>query len=538
MTKKIMTTEEAMKILNSEPRNHKMKIMEETIENLNSEPQNSKPRTSKEVLAQLNELGKERKRKSAIEAEKLAQKKAEELAIAEVEKKAQEARNLDIAKEKKMLWEQKIAKKDQEILDNQNPEMQTAYYELITTEKPKNEGLSAFEAVLSIGLDVTELWYDQDGKAGITVSVNGHYEHYFVASDSFKDIIYSQSFKVNNTGLRKSTYNEILENISSICKYHGKLSTSHLRIAENNGKTYIDLVNDKWEAIEVDEFGWRIVNPKNVKFIRTKNMRSQCTPEKGGSIEELKKFINLEKNEDFILLVGFILKCLDPHSPYPILAFIGQQGSGKSETSQMIISLVAPSHVPMLPMPSSERDFLIAAKNNHIFAIDNVSNISKNQSDWICRLATNSGFTTRKLFTDSEESTMFLSRPLVLNGINDIVNRPDLIDRTLVINLPQISEEIRCTKQLLWKEFNDNKPRILGAFCDGLSSAMRYLSLVELTKNPRMMDFAQFVTAAEVAFKWEYETFLSAYLENIEDIYRILKNYKLSIFFSGARGRT
>jgi hypothetical protein len=246
-------------------------------------------------------------------------------------------------------------------------------------------------------------------------------------------------------------------------------------------------------------------------------MRSQCTPEKGGSIEELKKFINLEKNEDFILLVGFILKCLDPHSPYPILALIGQQGSGKSETSQMIISLVAPSHVPMLPMPSSERDFLIAAKNNHIFAIDNVSNISKNQSDWIFRLATNSGFTTRKLFTDSEESTMFLSRPLVLNGINDIVNRPDLIDRTLVINLPQINEEIRCTKQLLWKEFNDNKPRILGALCDGLSRAMRYLSLVELTKNPRMMDFAQFATAAEVAFKWEYETFLTAYLENIEE---------------------
>jgi hypothetical protein len=49
-------------------------------------------------------------------------------------------------------------------------------------------------------------------------------------------------------------------------------------------------------------------------------------------------------------------------------------------------------------------------------------------SDALCRLATGGSFAVRQLYTDDEEVLFEASRPILLNGIEDVICRPDLGD--------------------------------------------------------------------------------------------------------------
>jgi hypothetical protein len=49
-------------------------------------------------------------------------------------------------------------------------------------------------------------------------------------------------------------------------------------------------------------------------------------------------------------------------------------------------------------------------------------------SDTLCRLATGGGFAVRQLYTDQNEVLFDAARPVILNGVEDIVTRPDLAD--------------------------------------------------------------------------------------------------------------
>src|SRR5262249_187780 len=64
-------------------------------------------------------------------------------------------------------------------------------------------------------------------------------------------------------------------------------------------------------------------------------------------------------------------------------------------------------------------------------------------SDALCRLSTGGGFSTRELYSDSDEKIFDSMRPVILNGIGDIVTMPDLLDRCIVLQLPIIPEHKR-----------------------------------------------------------------------------------------------
>ena len=59
------------------------------------------------------------------------------------------------------------------------------------------------------------------------------------------------------------------------------------------------------------------------------------------------------------------------------------------------------------------------------------------------RLATGGGLATRELYTDDEEALFDATRPIILNGIEDFVARPDLGDRTVLLTLENIPDHRR-----------------------------------------------------------------------------------------------
>jgi hypothetical protein len=269
--------------------------------------------------------------------------------------------------------------------------------------------------------------------------------------------------------------------------------------------------------VEIGADGWRIVAEPPVRFRRPSGLLPLPRPEAGGSVEELRPFVNVATDDDWHLLVGWLLHTLRPTGPYAVLGLHGEQGSAKSTTSKVLRMLVDPNVALVRAEPRELRDFMIAANNSLVVAFDNLSYLQAWQSDALCRLATGGGFATRELYTDAEEVIFETMRPVLLNGIGEAATRSDLIDRSVLLDLPNVPEDARRDEETFWAEFERVRPHILGALLNTTATAIRMLPVTHLERKPRMADFALWVTAAESALGWEPGSFLRAYETNRQE---------------------
>jgi hypothetical protein len=156
---------------------------------------------------------------------------------------------------------------------------------------------------------------------------------------------------------------------------------------------------------------------------------------------------------------------------------------------------------------------MIAANNGHLLAFDNLSGLSPWLSDALCRLASGGSFAVRQLYTNDEEVLFKAARPILLNGIEDVIGRADLADRVIFLTLAPIGEEHRRSDAELWRDFEGARPQILGALLDAAAHGLGALGCVQLERLPRMADFALWATACESAL-WPAGTFTRTYAAN------------------------
>ncbi|TCP39084.1 hypothetical protein [Rhodovulum marinum] len=183
---------------------------------------------------------------------------------------------------------------------------------------------------------------------------------------------------------------------------------------------------------------------KEPRFKRAPSMAALPVPIAGsGDLDALRAFVNVGTDRDFRLMVSWLLGCLRPSGPYPLLILTGEQGSAKSTTSKVLRALVDPSTLETRSFPGDERGLVIAAQGAHVLVFDNLSRIKPSMADALCRLATGGGFATRKLHSDADEVLVDATRPCILNGIPDLSERADLADRAIALTLPTISERHR-----------------------------------------------------------------------------------------------
>src|SRR5207302_9585929 len=248
---------------------------------------------------------------------------------------------------------------------------------------------------------------------------------------------------------------------------------------------YLDLGDEKWRAVEIDATGWRVIDNPPVRFRRAAGMKPLLIPVKGGSVETLRSFLNVQSDADFVLVVAWTLACLRNHGPYPVIVLSGEQGSAKSTFSAILRSLLDPNTAPLRALPREDRALSIAASNGHLLAFANVSGLAAWISDTLCRLATGGGFAVRQLYTDQDEVLFDAARPVILNGIEEIVTRPDLADRALFMTLEPIPEERRRPEQELWAAFEAERPRILGVLLDAVVEGLKRLPVGEADRAGR-----------------------------------------------------
>jgi hypothetical protein len=224
-------------------------------------------------------------------------------------------------------------------------------------------------------------------------------------------------------------------------------------------------------------------------------MLSLPEPVHGGSLQQLRRFVNAKGNDAWLLLLGWLLAALRRRGPFPLLSLRGEQGTAKTTLGKMIQRLIDPSAIDLRSQPKEVRDLMIAGNNGWLVAYDNLSSLPQWLSDALCRLATGGGFGTRLLYTDDEEQLFNALRPVLVTSITDVIVAGDLLDRTVSVELEPIADTERRTEQELWAEFDLVRPAILGALLDAMSGGLRTLPTLKLDRMPRMADSAWWAEA-------------------------------------------
>ena len=393
----------------------------------------------------------------------------------------------------------------------------TALDGAIAEESGEAGGRGPTQADILIELaQAAELFHAPDGTGSADLDIKGHRETWPIRAKGFRRWLVRRFFEQTGGAQSSEALQSALNVIEAKAHFDAPERTVHVRVGGLDGRLYLDLGDDTWRAVEIDAAGWRVIDNPPVRFRRAAGMRALPAPIAGGSVEALRSFLNVRSDTDFVLVVAWALACLRNRGPYPVLVLSGEQGSAKSTFSAILRALLDPNTAPLRALPREDRDLFIAASNGHALAFDNVSGLPAWISDTLCRLATGGGFAVRQLYSDQDEVLFDAARPVILNGIEDIVTRPDLADRALFLTLESIPEERRRPEQELWAAFDAERPRILGALLDAVAKGLAILPQTRLDKLPRMADFALWATACETAL-WPAGTFWSAYCGNRDE---------------------
>jgi hypothetical protein len=377
-------------------------------------------------------------------------------------------------------------------------------------EEEEDTGTTAADKLVRLGRKA-HLFTNELQEAFASFPVNYHREIAKVTSKSFKLWLIREYFTAEGTAPPTDSLNAALGTLQAIAMFEGETHNLHVRVAELGDDFYYDLADKNWRVVRVTSEGCEVLEKAPLLFLRFKNTKEQVVPNFDGDLRKILKHCRVNNEDDQILLLVYIVSCLVPSIPHPVLVLAGEKGSAKSTTIRMVRSIVDPAPKELLSMPNSIQDLAICLYSNYMPSFDNMDTLSGEKSDMLCVASTGGGISRRMLYTDDEEIILHFKRCPTLNGINVVTTKPDLADRALFLELERIPKEERKTERQIWQEFDADRADIIGGALTALSKAMAIMPEVELDKLNRMADFTAWGYAIAEALGIGGERFLEAY---------------------------
>lgn len=350
------------------------------------------------------------------------------------------------------------------------------------------------------------------------VPIDEHWEVLSLKSGKFKKLLTKLYYEKQQSAPSSDGLNEALKVLDMKASFSNQQYKLQKRIAELKGEVFYDLCDTKWRAIKINKQGCSLETSPPILFTRNPNMDEQVEPNLSIQPEELlqlvKKHFRFKKESDAVLFATYLVTCFIPEIAHVILVLFGEKGAAKSTTMRMVKKIVDPAKQDLLSMPNSKSDLAISISNNYMPCFDNLDALSAEKSDLLCMASTGGAFTKRTLYSDSDETILQFKRCIGLNGINIVATRPDLLDRSVLIELERISKNERKPELQIWRAFEQDIPKFLGAIFNTLSKAMQTHENVSLEEAGRMADFTYWGYAIAEAMGIDGEQFLTAYLTN------------------------
>ena len=356
-------------------------------------------------------------------------------------------------------------------------------------------------------------WHSPNGDAFVDVEEGAKTVPYPTMSSQLEGWIRQQA----RTGLGLSiiTINTVKELQAALHSdaLRGETRNVALRKAHDENQIVVDLGNN--EFVKITKDGWTIESETEFRFYRPKQQLPLPRPQKGGNLDLFRKYISARNEKDFVLQICWILGCLNNSNEYPILIMNGEQGTGKSTQTSIFRELIDPAGMNSYQPPKEVRDLVAYARNGFMVPMDNISWMPAWLSDDLCRLALgSSGLGGRGLYTNDDLATFQASRPIIINGIPEVVERNDLVDRSLQITLPPINPALRRGSDEIMADFRRDKPLMMGFLYDMASKALAGKHKNTFARLPRMASFMRFVASASDFFGLKPQDIVDMYMSN------------------------
>ena len=369
-----------------------------------------------------------------------------------------------------------------------------------------------------------KLFLNENNEPFAEIAIDGHKELYALDSNEFR--LWTQKAYHDNTrkAIRKDGVTQVTEILAAETRFGASSEICRLsnRVGLLGTDFWYDLTNRKWSAVKITSSGWSIVSDVPRVFTRYRHQLEQVKPISGGDIRSIFKYVNM--SEEFqLLFLCWLVSCFVPDIPHPMPIFTGEKGAAKSTACVLTKRIIDPSVLETLTLSKDERSLVVNLQQHYYLPFDNVSAISNDVSDTLCRAITGGAVQQRKLHTNGEDYIFTFKRCLAINGISNVANRSDLLDRSIIFELERVPEDKRRELNEVYAEFEADRPYILGAVFDTLSKAMKIYPTVKLSRMTRMADFCRWGYAIAEVIGGDGDKFLDEYkanqaLENTEAI--------------------
>ena len=346
------------------------------------------------------------------------------------------------------------------------------------------------------------------------MKVNNHTEIMPIGCRAFELWLIGLYYNAYGQPISNEAIKQVLGACSAKAMYDNPNPVSlSVRIAEHDGAFWYDLTNADWQAIKISKNGWSVENEPPILFNRFRHQSPQTIPTGNGNINKILNYVNLKDNKTLFLC--WLVSCFVPNIPHSAIILHGEKGAAKSTASELLKNLIDPSSLETLTLQSNQRTLAVNLLNHWFLPFDNVSFISEEVSDTLCRAITGGGIQQRKLNTNSEDVIFTFQRCIAINGIQNVAKRADLLDRSILIELLRIKDEKRKELTEIFANFEADRADILGGIFDTLSKAMAIYPTVKLCNLPRMADFARWGYAiGEALGEGLGQVFLNEYAAN------------------------
>ncbi len=359
------------------------------------------------------------------------------------------------------------------------------------------------------------LFHDENKNAHIALEMDGHQEILSCKSKVIKKWLSHEIYKTQ----KKAPSAEVIRSILAVLEGKGCFDGNEIklenRVTWHKGDLWYDLTNKTWQAVKINKDGWEVIDKPPIIFKRYSHNKAQITPVNGGDINKFLDYINIKNPEHKLLFLVFLVASFISDFPHVMLVVFGSQGSSKSTLSRLSRMLVDPSQIEIASMPHNIKELIQALAHHYFLFFDNVSYISEKESDTLCKAITGGGHTKRELYQDDEDVIYTFMRSIGMNGINLVATRPDLLERSLLLELERIETTDRKTEKELYEAFAKDLPAILGGIFDVIVKAMAIHSTIKIDSHPRMADWNIWGCAIAQAIGYSQNEFLSAYENNV-----------------------
>ena len=206
----------------------------------------------------------------------------------------------------------------------------TALDEVIAEEYDDLDGGTPTQADILIDLSQSAaLFHTRDGTGFADLDIKGHRETWPVRSKVFRRWLSRLFYETTQSVPSSEAIQSTLNLLEAKAHFDGPERAVHIRVGGLDSRLYLDLCDETWRVVEIDQAGWRVIENPPVRFRRAAGMQPLPIPMPGGSIGTLRSFLNVHSDDDFVLVIGWALTVLQDRGPYPRAGAVRGTGIGQ-----------------------------------------------------------------------------------------------------------------------------------------------------------------------------------------------------------------